>query len=426
MKKPLESRRKFLTLAVVGVIGLIFGFMACSPATTSSDEGEAEAPQQAVQAPEPDEFGVITADAWKDIYPDEYASYRENSTNAPGGTKHVYLEMYPQLSTLYAANAFSKGYNQPAAHLFSLDSVRETPRISEKSLQNCYTCKTPQFTALVNSNGVQEYAVPFAEAAAFIEPISCYNCHANDPDSLTLVNQFWVTALGNDRSAVPESAASCGQCHNEYYFDPETKATTNPYTGLAAMNPEKILAYYDSIDFSDWVYPTTETGMIKIQHPEFETVYGGGTPSVMAEINGYGCADCHMGESTNADGQTYTSHYWGSPLENRDLLDSTCQMGGCHTDLAAQVTGWQDDYHTRLVQVTNDLEQMVIRFVAAVEAGTLSDDDLTTMQTIHRSAQFYWDFAFVENSNGAHNRAFTNSLFDKVEALIAEGNALLG
>ncbi|MCL2826882.1 MAG: ammonia-forming cytochrome c nitrite reductase subunit c552 [Eggerthellaceae bacterium] len=423
MNKHLSRKRKLLTLAVVGAVALVLGLVACAPSTPSSS-GDGTTSQE-VQAPTPDAYGVITAAAWQETYPLEYASYQASLANAPGNAKQDYLVMYPALATLYAGNAFSKGYNEAAGHLYSLDSVRGTPRIGEASLQNCYSCKTPQYTALVAANGVAQYALPFAEADQFTEPISCYNCHGNDPQSLTIGNSFFVDSLGSDISAVPARAEVCGQCHNEYYFDPQTKATTNPYTGLAAMAPDAILAYYDQIGFSDWKYPTTETPMIKVQHPEFETVFGGGTPSKMAAL-GYTCADCHMGTATAEDGTEYTSHQWQSPLENQELLDTNCQKAGCHSDLKTQVKGWQDASEARVIDLSQKLETMVKTMVAQVEDGTLSGDKLAQMQQIQRAAQFYWDFVFVENSEGAHNKALSNATLDKCEALINEGMTLLG
>jgi len=41
-----------------------------------------------------------------------------------------------------------------------------------------------------------------------------------------------------------------------------------------------------------------------------------------------------------------------------------------------------------------------------------------------RNAQFYWNFVFVENSEGAHNSALTRDCLNKSETLIAECEAL--
>ena len=62
------------------------------------------------------------------------------------------------------------------------------------------------------------------------------------------------------------------------------------------MTPDAILAFYDEKGFKDWNHADTFAPMIKIQHPEFETMYGG-DQAPMAKA-GYGCADCHMAPAT--------------------------------------------------------------------------------------------------------------------------------
>ncbi|WP_420823056.1 ammonia-forming cytochrome c nitrite reductase subunit c552 [Wenzhouxiangella limi] len=44
---------------------------------------------------------------------------------------------------------------------------------------------------------------------------------------------------------------------------------------------------------------------------------------------------------------------------------------------------------------------------------------------MHREAQFYWDFIWVENSNGFHNWDEAHRVLDKAEALINEGMGVL-
>ena len=421
------KKRSKLTLWATSlcVMLLIVGLAACAPgnnAPASTASGESAAPQQQVdyETPEPDIFGVITAEQWADIYPHVYASYMENVHNAPGAEKHDYLEMYPALHTLYAGNAFSKGYDEASSHLYSLQSVTSTPRINEKTTAGCFACKTPQFTNMVNTEGEDTYRKSFAELATQItEPISCFSCHANDPTEIVVGNQFFVNAMGNDTKNAPLESQSCGQCHNEYYF--VDGVPTNPYTGLDQMTPESMLAYYDERDYSDWLYPGTDSPMLKVQHPEFETIYGGEQTS-MARL-GYSCGDCHMGPATAEDDTEYTSHVWQSPLENKQLLESTCSP--CHADLESQVRTWQDKSEARVHSLSTELESMVKLMVEQVESGALTGDKLTQVQKLHRAAQWYWDFVMVENSEGAHNPALSDKTLDKAEAAINEAMELM-
>ena len=360
---------------------------------------------------------------WKDIYPDENATYESNKANSPDSGKHNYLELYPALNTMYKGYAFALGYDEASSHLYSLESVKNSPRTIEKEqLANCISCKTPQFTSMVNTEGPQVYTEKFNDLInEFTEPISCWNCHENDPQSLTVGNQFFVNAMGSDTGNVPMEAQVCGQCHNEYYFDPDTKATTNPYTGTDAMTPEAILAYYDDMGFKDWEHAISGAPMIKVQHPEFETIYGG-KQTQMAK-NGYSCSDCHMGTTTNGDGTEFVSHEWKSPLENQELLENDCNS--CHADLKKQVAGWQAEEEERVTAISEKIEDMINKIGEQKEAGTLSDEKLAELQKLHRTSQFYWDFVMVENSEGAHNPELTFATLDKAEAAVDEALAML-
>ena len=133
----------------------------------------------------------MVAESWKDIYPNEYQTYMANESNSPQG-KQDYLTEYPELVTMYAGYGFAKGYDEAAGHPYSLQSVAETPRVNENTLANCITCKTPQYTAMVNSEGDSAYQKPFAEVLMqMTEPISCYNCHENDPTKTTVTQKFF-------------------------------------------------------------------------------------------------------------------------------------------------------------------------------------------------------------------------------------------
>lgn len=432
-----------LWAASLCAIGMFMGLVACAPQASTSGTTNQKADEnktaQQVETPEADKYGVVLAESWKDAYPNQYATYLENEANSPDSGKHNYLELYPALNTMYKGYAFALGYDEASSHLYTLQSVSESPRTTQKEqLANCITCKTPQFTALVNSEGDGVYAQKFNDTIGqFTEPISCYNCHENDPSTLTLTAKYFEKALGsaagNDKQ-VPVAAQVCGQCHNEYYFDPSTKVTTNPYEGIEKMTPDAVLAYYDEMNYKDWNHATTFAPMIKIQHPEFETVYGG-DQSVMAK-QGYSCADCHMG-TVAADKGEYTSHNWTSPLENEEMIKSDCSK--CHKDLKAEVAAIQASEEERVTSVSVKIEDMTNKIaakyadeIAAMKAASEAKTDipaasaeLGALQKLQRNAQFYWDFVMVENSEGAHNSKLTNETLDKAEAAVDEALKML-
>lgn len=391
---------------------LVVGAVAATPFGIADTSEEAPAVDAAALL---EEAAVIPADEWAETYPNEYETWSLNSENAETVD---YLEEYPYLNTLYAGNAFSKDYLSARGHAYTLEDVSATLRAP--ALANCLSCKTPTMNALISSGEVGVYALPFEDVLALSEEsVGCYSCHANTGDQLMVTNTFLNDGVGDDVDSIDPSMLACGQCHNEYYFDPDTKATMLPHDSVESMSPDAILAYYDEIGFSDYTDPQTGVEFIKVQHPELETVMGEGFKMV-----GYTCADCHMGTATDDEGNEYTSHYFTSPLDNAELLENNCSA--CHEDLAAEVEAIQTAAEERTNEIGYKLETLTNELAAALEAGSVSDEDFATIAQLDREAMFYWDFVFVENSEGAHNSALTNDCLDKAEERVDEALAMLG
>lgn len=364
------------------------------------------------------ENGVVRADEWAAVYPEIVASYHANDDNS---YRVDYLEEDPYIRTLYDGFGFAKDYTSAIGHTYTLEDVAETER--PHALANCLTCKTPDYTKLVNDMGVEAYQLDFAEThAQMSENVSCYNCHENQAGNegeLVVTHSYVIDSLGDEMANIDPAVLACGQCHIEYYFDPDTKATSMPYDSVEAMSPEAILAYYNEMGFSDWTQESTGTGMLKAQHPEMETFLGVGS-SHAGSLN---CADCHMAVTVSEDQVTYTSHKWESPLENPDLL-ATCAQ--CHTeDITARVKEIQAEVTARETEVGTQLAELKTSLEEEVAAGTRTEEELDAIRSLYRDAQWYWDFCYVENSEGAHNSTLSKGCLDKSEALIEEAMNLL-
>ena len=89
---------------------------------------------------------------------------------------------------------FALGYDEAHGATHSLDTVKGNAAYAEKEqFANCISCKTHQYTALVNAEGDTAYQGKFNDMIdQFDEPISCYNCHENDPTQLVVGNKFFV------------------------------------------------------------------------------------------------------------------------------------------------------------------------------------------------------------------------------------------
>ena len=357
---------------------------------------------------------VIGAADWANTYADVYASYMKNAEN-----KDIidHVEEYPMIATVYEGMAFNKYYGSARGHYYTVQDVTNTGR--PHALANCFTCKTPDFTAKVNNEGVSAYTIPFEDMLAQVnESVSCYNCHANTPGELVVTHTYLADAMGDDFAALNAETASCAQCHVEYYFAPETKAVTLPYSSMETMHPDSILAFFEEMNFADYTNPRTGVKQIKVQHPEFETYMGKG--SVHAAQ--FSCADCHMEKATNAEGTTYTSHYWVSPLAS-DSIKASC--AACHPDLEGFVKGIQGKAEERTIAIGTKLEDLTNKLADAVASGNYTEDELNAIRALNRKGQFYWDFVFVENSEGAHNSRLTTECLDKAETLIDEALGLI-
>ena len=385
--------KKLLAIALISV--MLLAVAACAYAATATQTGTG--------------VTVIKATDWAATYPEIYASYEKNAENE---AVFDHVEEYPMIATVYEGMAFNKFYNSARGHYYTVQDVTNTGR--PHALANCFTCKTPDFTAKVNNEGVSAYTIKFEDMLAEVnESVSCYNCHANTGNELVVTHTYLADAMGADFEKLNPETASCAQCHVEYYFAPETKAVTLPYDNMETMHPDAIYAKFEEMQFADYTNPRTGVKQIKVQHPEFETYMGKG--SVHAAQ--FSCADCHMAKE---DG--YTSHTWVSPVENETIAASCV---GCHADLKGFVTGIQTKAEERTVAIGTKLETLTNKLADAVASDSYTEEELDAIRQLNRKGQFYWDFVFVENSEGAHNSRLTNECLDKAEQLIDEALTLI-
>ena len=371
--------------------------------------------------------GTANANDYKTTYPEIVVSMKNNSDN-----DYVvnYLEQDPYLVNIYEDYGFAKDYGSARGHEYTLVDVEKTLRPHNQA--KCLTCKTPNFAKLVNDQGVAVYRMDFGTVLGMMEEnISCYTCHgneANDSGKLVVTHNYVTKALGEDHAGIDPSILSCGQCHIEYYFTPSDDETMMPYHDVASMDPEAILKYYDEMEmpdgtvgFYDWTQKATGTKMLKAQHPEMETYLMGKHAK-----EGLSCADCHMPIEMTDEGNVYMSHELLSPLKNETLL-STCYV--CHTDvkdMKAFVQKLQGRVTARETEVGNKLSAFKDALAAAVKEGKMSEEELDAVRKLHREAQWFFDFCYVENAEGAHNSDLAFRSLDLSEERITEGMKLLG
>jgi len=361
----------------------------------------------------------VTAEAATDALPSILESYEKNAENS---YTISYLEEDPYLVNIYEGYGFAKDYESARGHAYVLEDVNGTER--PHALANCLTCKTADFTKLVNKMGEDAYSLDFESVYPQMhENVGCYTCHEYQfmKGTPVITHDYTIAAIGDEMGdAIAPAVAVCGQCHTEYYFKPENKATNVPYQDIATMDPAAELAYYNEMGFADWTQESTGTPLLKVQHPEIETFLGEG--SVHAPL-GLTCADCHMEMKENENGTEYPSHYLVSPLESEVLLE-TC--AACHkdTDMAEKVHAIQEEITAREKEVGQELSDLKDRLAQAAASGEYTEDKLDAIRSLHRTAQWYFDYDYVENSEGAHNSALARKCLDTAEETIQEAMAL--
>jgi nitrite reductase (cytochrome c-552) len=366
---------------------------------------------------------ILDIAQWREQFPSHVETFKMNAARSE---HYSYLETYPWLRTIYEGGGFAKGYESARSHAYAVADVNATPRISEKSPANCFACKSPNYPITEARDGAALYTRPFFEENdKMTYSVACYDCHLNDPgrgkENSSLLNGGGF--LGSIRTHFNEAfegtepaTAACAQCHNEYYFDPETKAVTLP-KGL--ISPEEIYNYYQTFSFSDYTSPSTGTEHLKVQHPEFQV-----HEDTAHAKKGMTCASCHLERKRSNQGE-YVSHNVTNPVRSEIIRKSVCAP--CHSgDSALQlIKDAQERTKAQTAAVAERLAAFNQRFGYAVSSGRLSDDTLVQLRSLNREATWYWDWVFVENSNGAHHPEQAKWCLDKANALLEQAEALL-
>jgi len=351
--------------------------------------------------------GTLSAEEFGKFYPKQYDTYLKNAEMSNEGSKYGgsleydKLTQWPFLKEIFAGYGFSIEYNEDRGHVYTLEDVKKIKRINKDSIASCWTCKSANVPGLIAEMGDSYYSTNFHDLTdKMIEPITCANCH--DPQTMRLIItqpplRNALTRLGKNPDGLTTQELRtlvCAQCHVEYYFTDETKTVTFPWD--KGFTPDDILEYYEEIAFVDWEHPRSKEGMIKVQHPEFETFLS----STHYEA-GIACADCHM-PYIMVGGEKISSHWWTSPLKH---IKESCMT--CHREdsawLKERVFYTQDRVAQMLARVGTVNVEAIEAIAAANALGVTSPSALDEARQLQRRAQFYVDWVGAENSMGFHN-----------------------
>jgi nitrite reductase (cytochrome c-552) len=355
------------------------------------------------------QIAAMEADSslWGQNFPNQYSTFLMTETNNTrttyGGSDPIEkTEKDPMLITLFAGNAFSKGYKEERGHLNTLTDVRNTPRLNDKTPATCYSCKSSDNPKLWSDMGMAAYdATSFKDMTAKIEhPIGCANCHEAGTMRLIVTNPALDEALkaqGKDWRTFSRQEMRtlvCANCHVEYYFKGDGKYLTFPWANGTRI--EDIEKYYEDIKFSDWTHADDGASMIKMQHPDYE-LYTAGSTHYNA---GVACADCHMPYTRDGSAK-FSNHNVKSPL-----LDPAASCGACHTDVdyvVGRVNTIQKNVSDTMMKTEAALVDAINAIKAAAADSSADAAKIEEARKLHRAAQMRWDFIAAENSMGFHN-----------------------
>jgi nitrite reductase (cytochrome c-552) len=344
---------------------------------------------------------------WGANFPKQYESYlktRESNFQSlhHGSVEIDYLERYPLRVVLWAGYAFARDYKQGRGHYHAVEDVRQSLRSTVETLPGtCWTCKSTDVPRVMAEIGPEAfYASNIMEMGPEItNHIGCQDCHDPKGMDLRVTRPALVEAFerrGQDINAATHQemrSLVCAQCHVEYYFAGEGKYLTFPWDdGFAAEDME---AYYDALDFTDWVHPLSRAPMLKAQHPDYELYMTG----VHAQ-RGVSCADCHMPYKSQG-AQKFTDHHMRSPLAD---VANSCQV--CHREseetLMRDVYLRQNRVKELMLLVETALAHAHIEAKAAWDAGA-TKEEMADILTLIRHAQWRWDWVGAANGTGFHS-----------------------
>jgi nitrite reductase (cytochrome c-552) len=427
LSRPARRRRNLVLLAIAS--GAAVGTFLAAALAVSIFHRKVEARTPYVVTVPVDEDTTDPA-VWGANWPSQYEGFMrtlEDGRTRYGGSEAVpkqKLDQDPWLRLMWAGYAFSLDYREARGHAYMLLDQEQTERVLQRpqpgACLHCHSSVIPAYRALGDGDVMEGFrklcAMPYQEARQVADehgdllinhPANCVDCHVPNTMELRVTRPAFLKGIaaymkkerGIDDYDVNRDATrqemrtfSCAQCHVEYYFTPDEKLVTYPWSN--GLKIEEIESYYDEIGYSDWTHEVTGGKMLKAQHPEFE-LWSQGTHARA----GVSCADCHMPYKREG-AMKVSDHHVRSPLLN---AARSCQV--CHNvpedELLDRVHTIQDRTRSLLDRSAESLTATIESIAAAEQAGA-GDEELAEAIALQRRAQFRIDFVYSENSMGFH------------------------
>jgi len=392
------------TMVAVFILGLIVSSLLERRAEVASVFNNRRTPMEGI---------VAQNEKFKDDFPREYETWLQTddttfSSEFNGSSAVDVLEQRPNMVILWAGYAFSWEYNTPRGHHHALDDMRAilrtgAPGVTEgKEPQpgTCWTCKGPDVPRLMQEHGTEAfYSARWSQwGPEVMNTIGCSDCHDSKtmdlkPARPALYEAWERRGLDVNKASHQEMRSLvCAQCHTEYYFNKENSYLVFPQD--SGLTVENIEAYFDKMEFYDYIHALSRTPILKAQHPGYE----------MSKMGIHGqrdvsCADCHM-PYISEGGVKYTDHHIMSPLAH---IDRTCQT--CHRQDAEVLRQNVYERQRKCNEVRNRVEEELA--TAHIEAKFAWDKGATEAEmkpilALLRKSQWRWDFAVAAHGSSFH------------------------
>lgn len=406
---------KSLSMTIIAMLGCLQSALAEEQKVQPMTDPGTKTESLTDKALKHEKLGVVVEsrnDLFADKYPLQYNSWKATSESTDRGSS---LDTDPRAVILWAGYSFSKEYNKPRGHIYSITDVREILRTGAPKNENdgpqpmaCWTCKGPDVPRLIEEKGEHGYfdAKWAKYGSEIVNTIGCADCHdtkskdfQEGKPALRVARPHVLRALESvgwkfeDLDKHGKRVAVCANCHVEYYFAKGTDVTFPWKKGVDVNSIEK---YYDEIQFTDWVHGLSKAPMLKAQHPDFE-IWSQGVHGK----NGVTCVDCHMPKIKDKNGKVYTDHKIANPL--KDQFDVTCKT--CHEQSKETLEKRVHEHKVQVKEAMIRLEDQLVKAhfeaKAAWDAGATQEEMKDILQDI-RHAQWRWDYAAAGHGSHMH------------------------
>ncbi|MDR2639512.1 MAG: ammonia-forming cytochrome c nitrite reductase subunit c552 [Helicobacteraceae bacterium] len=405
--------KKYVTLLAVSLAAIVaLGFLV-------SDIGAKEDERQKINAGRQINIeSPAQTSQWQRYFPRQFDGWKKTKDSREVVDM---IAKWPALAIVWAGYPFSKDYNAPRGHYYSVADNINTLRVGAPSEKvdsplptACWTCKSPDVVRLMETKGdLGFYTGKWNKwGDEIVNAIGCYDCHKTDTRELK-VGRAYVDQ-GLRAAGMPVFADSthqtkrdlvCAQCHSEYYFRPtpngEATAMVVTLPWKNGLGAEEQMSYYndgknfpDGKPFKDYENKLSKAPIVKAQHPDYELHLSG-----IHGKKGVSCADCHM--PYKQEGATkFSDHQVQSPLAT---MDRSCMP--CHRESEAKLKSILKEKYDRKETLfglaVNNLAAAHLEAQKAWEIGA-SEAEMSAPLNLIREGQWRWDYAVASHGGFFH------------------------